>query len=491
MGLIEQAILFVGRRSGDRECQILNITSGIHQSDIVEIQEWGADFLYDPAQKPTPETPHLYFHPLPSGSFVLGRVIFDSREAGTSCHNACMHDACMSYHIHCLVIPPETLSRFHNNVILLYHEILRTEGFYLFHPDEGRTDLRPLVAEGAAPVLEPELFEALCDFPGPVGMATLVRSCIDSVCTFFTEGPPTLKLLSGLLQCFPVSLRPEISFATALHFSPSRPLRIMCVESQSATTRSICGKYVIPFFNFMRLTPQSFEKIGGNKYWAQLIYEILQARQFEFLRDRFVTAESMEFGASHDGPISDWKQLQQYGKTLLEELQISMAIEKDSLKSSFTTGTPTGGTPPSSAHGPIMQIGEETFRSDVVHHVFARKEETENDPGSRPPLSSPLSSAGLLKAFPNWAPELRKMDSLLARALFGDSVALETLEKQWKKLSPRLTPSERGRISESYVHLIQSVLTQPQDPDYPKHPRRSIDALELLNLFIADYGTEE
>jgi len=41
-------------------------------------------------------------------------------------------------------------------------------------------------------------------------------------------------------------------------------------------------------------------------------------------------------------------------------------------------------------------------------------------------------------------------------------------------------------VRETYIKLVQAIITQPRDPAYPKHPRRSVDALEVLSIFLTE-----
>jgi hypothetical protein len=53
-------------------------------------------------------------------------------------------------------------------------------------------------------------------------------------------------------------------------------------------------------------------------------------------------------------------------------------------------------------------------------------------------------------------------------------------------LRQRLSFQEKEIIRETYLHLVQSIIVQPRDPDYPKPPRRTIDSLEVMNIFLQE-----
>jgi len=53
-------------------------------------------------------------------------------------------------------------------------------------------------------------------------------------------------------------------------------------------------------------------------------------------------------------------------------------------------------------------------------------------------------------------------------------------------LQKRLTFEKTETIREYYVHLVQSIIVQPRDPDYPKPPRRTLDSLDVMNIFLQE-----
>jgi len=101
---------------------------------------------------------------------------------------------------------------------------------------------------------------------------------------------------------------------------------------------------------------------------------------------------------------------------------------------------------------------------------------------------TPDSSAQqrLARRFPRFENELRQLDSLIARSLFGDQTAMEMLDKNWRKLRESLNYEEISIIRESYIQLVQSIIVLPRDPKYPKHPRRTLDALDVMNVFLQE-----
>jgi hypothetical protein len=90
----------------------------------------------------------------------------------------------------------------------------------------------------------------------------------------------------------------------------------------------------------------------------------------------------------------------------------------------------------------------------------------------------------LTRTFPEWEKQFQLLDNLATRALFGDSTALWELQDKWKTLSDELPVEKKLAIGEEYIKMVRMIITMPRAPESPKDATRSLDALEVLHVFL-------
>jgi len=527
MAVIEQAVLHVGDHRDAFSAKLLAKTPGVLPMDVGELIGWGTCFETDFSQLVKSEayvdpfliaeSTQLYFHPLPSGAYALAQL-FNVRNQGTDdATSISKKNVSYSYHVHCLVVSAKSFLEFHNNIVEIYRTLVKHSNFRFLR--EETTDwehllLSPIeISPEHARLIDPELFEAMYDYPGSETVAALLMASSDSVCTLLANVPPTLQLFNGLIQCLPVAWRPEMSFSTSLHFSQMRPLRLMVVEEHNQTVRSICHRYVVPILNLLHTNQSSlYQRIQRRRGWQTYIYNIFEQKSFDELEKQLAILSETHFKNSEQN-LPSWYDLNQIGISLLEQKEINPASKND------MAGSPAESDKELSADlsledSPANFNPGEQIRGDFAHSVFIRADQQPPDGQAQPgttgkyacdPLlekvlehAAAIGSADkkidlfgqtqerLSQQFPKYENEIRQMDSLIARSLFGDQLAVEMLDSAWRELYRQLSSEERGIVRETYIKLVQAIITQPRDPAYPKHPRRSVDALEVLSIFLTE-----
>ena len=510
MALIEQAILYIKDHRKLDSAAILAKTSGVQQLDEEELIGWAFDYegdfhLNDDAENQPPplETdlpnwgpePHLYFHPLPSGNYALGHL--------SQCHNS--DDDSISMISHCLIVTPKLLRAYHNNILMIYQALTARKEFH-FLTTECLVDPTPLeltpikIGVRHTHIITTDLLEAIRDYPGAEVFAQLISSSVNSVCTFFTWLSPSIPLINGAIQCLPIPLRPELSFATSLHFSPLRPLRLIAVHERSRNVRDICRRFAIPFFHIVHFDVKMLrDRLLANQDWASLVYSVLERGAYnDFVRWMTNKLKYCSFETQRGTP--DWDLLNRVSKSLHGEwFQDGKNVTDD--------GSIDNLIPSHEESGDGLNDENRILRGDSSHKLY--HPDLDSHPGSvikeadleamtRKLLPMPsdtkqttanshnTSQRRLTKQFPEYEREIRQLDSLLARSLFGDTKALEALDGEWRELRKRLAFQESEVIRETYLHLIQSIIVQPRDPDFPKPQQRTLDTLEVMNIFLQE-----
>ncbi len=525
MDSVEQAILYLKDHRNPSSGKFLAKTPAVRAIDEEELLGWAFDYegdisrtavessesphLTETGQDVLGVEPHLYFHPLPSGCYALCQLSL-FRDPDT---------ASVSMFSHCLIVTPRLLRAFHNNILALHQALLSRSDFRFLSPkrpvEASDISLSPIdMGVRHAPVIDTELLEAFRDYPGTAGFAHVLSSSVGSVCTIFTWLSPSIQLINGIIQCLPIALRPELSFASSLHFSALRPIRLIAAHENSRNALDICRRYAIPFFHIVHVDENILrERLLAQQDWATLVYRILERGDYDFfircIKDKL---KHCSFETRRGTP--DWHTLNRMGKALLDQWERN----GDEISDESLTGEilPLNDSP----DGGMMPDEDRFLRGDFSHARFSSENDSHDDrtsdvdsgPGSdesvineadlqeisrklrqvspaekQPAANSrPASQVRLARQFPKYERELRQLDSLLARALFGDPLALETLEEAWRELRKRLTFDETGVIRETYIHLVQSIIVQPRDPEYPKPTRRTIDSLEVMNIFLQE-----
>jgi len=531
MDPIEQAILYVKDRRNPGAAVILAKTPGIRQTDEGELLGWAFDYEGDFSREDDPKavtafqdtdstTPefesHYYFHPLPSGCYALcHQNAFPNIEGDTT-----------SLVSHCLVIPPRLLRAFHNDVLAIHKALMAREDFHFLAPDSpvdtSTLSLSPIIiGVRHTSVIDTGLLEAVREAQGAAGFGNLLSLSIHSVCSFFTWLTPPIPLIHSVIQCLPVALRPELTFATSLHFSSARPLRLIAVHENSRKAGDVCNRFAIPFFHIASLNTMMLrERLLSHRNWATFVYHILDRSAYDpFVRCMTDPLKSCSFETRG---TADWNMLNQVGRTLLD-LWDSDGIESidDHWGKIFSRGNSAFGREALSSTNksdkPVVTDENLRLRGDYSHERFQSEVGTTADrmveagssresvfknmeqedvsrklhrlPRTGQPTrsgSDPTSQRRLALRFPQYEREIRQLDSLIARSLFGDAMALEALETAWGNLRKRLAFQEIEIIRENYVHLVQSIIVQPRDPDYPKPPRRTLDSLDVMNIFLQE-----
>ena len=520
MDSIEQAILYIENFHQPGTGKILVKTLGVRELDEEELLGWAFDFEGEfspktenvdspPQNEPEWYEPYLYFHLLPSGNYAFCQISTIPNTGGDS----------IGMFSHCLIVSPRLLRAFHNNILSLYHSLTARSDFVFLSAEQlddfTSVMLSPIpIGVRHTPVVDTNLIEVICDYPGVTIFSQLVSSSISSVCTIFTWLTPSIQLINGLIQCLPIALRPELSFATSLHFSAVRPLRLIAVHENSLIARNVCRQYAIPFLHLIHLDENTLrEKVTSRYDWGVWIYRLLTSARYDLLlhclQDRL---KNNAFETRCDSP--DWYALNHLGQLLLngfdqtgefvfpnefqdetqDEQPVSwddidendpVVIRRDSSHTRFSdnvdhniTGIPEI-FPDNTLPGNALDDNVfEEIQKQILQPLL-----TDSSTESK---ANPMSQRRLTQQFPQYEYELRRIDSLVARSLFGDQMALETLEESWQQLRKRMTYEQAGVIRETYIHLVQSIIVQPRDPEFPKPAKRSLDSLDVLSIFMRE-----
>jgi len=472
MHFIQQALLSVAAQENHWQSDLIFATNQIHAVDLKELSDWFSEGLPDCAFRF--EVTNLFFHPLPSGNMTLGRMIPNRRER--------------SFYVHYLIFSSQLLLKFVNNPIALYQHLRTGSEQLFFHkPPSSLEPIRVWEPVHSIPLVDKPVLGRLVNHPGPKATAVLLQTALDSVCTFFSGGPTSIRMLNGLFNLLPLSWRTELTFSTDLPFSRSRPFKLVGIPSGIDGIHFPSGDHGISFCDLNTLKRPECENVFLEA-WPLLIFHLLQRQEFEALQKIYQEESRSVPGLPVPDcpPGSNPEELRILGNRCLRALLSSPVNSEEKL---------------------VLRKPETVESADLVPFVFPDFKETEDSHSLfevDAPVSSPLatltqkkavtlkdSESSLLKKIkkytkkhPHLQNELKWLDSCTARVLLGDSSAQVSFRACWNDIRKRTNISERLELTEDYLLLIRDFMNSPTLRGEPRLLERDINILEMLDVLL-------
>ena len=428
---IQQAILLVRAAKDHWSAEFTAMTDRIPTQDAEEMLRWFSGERSRQAIRPGIET--FLFHPLPSGRFVLAKTC---PNRGSLLE---IFDAKTTYNVHLMIVAPETLLQFANNPVTLCRK-LDEIGAWL-SPEKRWETLQSFSVETGGAMLDYRLLDRLTDQIGAESLVSLLQSVTGSVCTFFAADQPRLDVIEGIISLLPVDWRPELSFSTELHFSLEHPLKLIGLSAPVADIGlPLCD---LRFRAGRRLPPLD--------PWSMFVLQILRRKAFEQL-ESFLTRDFLRLdqlgrtentGMPTDLDTLGHRGLEQFASRSVADWP-AIAADSKALMTPISTGV----------------------------HLIER------------PRESP--SISRTRRFPHLETDIMLIESYAARAFFGDERALVSLRRHWGRLMAELPWYDRCELSNDYVALTRDMMTAATTHDELKEPRRTLFALDVLDVFLSD-----
>lgn len=465
---IEQVILHVKTTDSFRSAEIATCTELVLRSDMAEIVDWFSGPASETLIRFDP--PPVLFHPLPSGAFALGRIGVPKRRTFS------FTGAPNSFFVHLFVIPPVTLLRKGNNPLALYRELERQNRI----PPRGTLPkrLHPLVPTPLVSLCDTALLRRLASNPGPVAMAALNQSLFDTVCTFFTTARPVTspELLDGILNLLPLHFRTELTFSTGLLFSPRILLRLIAVGAGRRRAALEAQMLGVPLtiteeYRECELPPESLPLDP----WPRFVHYLLRYGDPSLLRRELeLEYEAALSGPGNESPAVDWSNLHELGAYRIRNMRESQPPHQEQIF-------------------PATPSSEEFLRCSATVEELLPLLDREHR--RRPPEMERFdtteldeaSSATRIARHPDLKDLILKLDSSVARIVFGDGSALEHALESWKEICANLDWHNRDRLREEYLALIRSFQLRSTETG-PRQARHGAQLLELILLFLEGAG---
>lgn len=510
MRLIEQLLLSVSSNQGEKKIEPFRKTGGILPIELDEELLWAESLRVNADGRSEPM--NLFFHPLPSGRFALGRTVSEKNPQKRT-------NSAFSFLIHTLVIDAEQLCLFGNNPVALHlAAIARPEisaALFRSAPPE------PAALDADGSFFDPRTLRAAALQPGTEPVAALCASVIADCCTLFTGTGMPLHMISAVLNLLPIDCRTEVSFASELCFSPERCLRLAGF-SNLPPEWAVSGRSSETFLDLANPDTWIVPADGWGRFVrSALDHDALEFFERKLLAEHLTVRRKTVRGESWFPPSAD--ELNRLGDAFYDEL--TRYLLRRPKKPGKNYG-PDLADPSlfyvrkrDSAPIPPLSIGEKLRRWLLEDHpdetvLFTRQDaEPSKSDGKHitPPLleseASPLGDGNrleheeplliyegnnrffspfqrLLALRPEWENELLELDSLVAHTLAGDSAASSNLARCWQRLIEHRDHDFLFAAQEEYIHYIQAILLDSANSGIEYSPKKSLPILELLDLFL-------
>ena len=267
--LVDQAV-FTSARGNHREGYHLVVaSSGIADAEAQELSRLGPS--HDSLSEDSSAAGSVNFSTLSSGRFCVSRTTKEGAEYSAR--------GAQRIHTHILVVPPSVFLRFGNNPFRVVEAALAGGKFDNRDPIPASLDSFPLL--GRASPIDRSVVNELVDTAGPFALANLVQSAINATNLAIKGTIPTEKLMAGLLSLIPPQCRPEISFSTGLRYSPSRPFRILGIESSDPnSTYALARTHEMVSVDYVSARTECLPALG---VWARCLVAILRNQELDAL----------------------------------------------------------------------------------------------------------------------------------------------------------------------------------------------------------------
>jgi hypothetical protein len=439
MKLVEQAIYTLVDADPEAGYQVVASSPGVYAADVRELTVWGPsrDSMPDADRR----TESFNFHPLPSGAYCVSR----SKPAGWE------RSGGQRVFTHCLIVPPEALSRFANNPFALVQ--VMSENDLWLDPGSPCPRLKAFAPpDGAAPV-DQVLLRQLATAPGPRSMALLMQQVCNSLCLALAGPVEPVSVMAGLFSCLPLECRLEFSFSTGLKFSPWRPFRIVTLSDDPAERLWVASYPNVTVLDLVKDTVPRSSQFDG---WATLVERVLATDHIPFFASQI---SKRRFDLTLDD-------LPALGLQLLEGLDCS----------DFHDDPP----PPEPRPSLIASLGQ---RAHAAHRLFEKNQASATATATSS-VAGPSEQLGVHS--PEVLEKLEHLDDLVYEAISGQTKSLEQLRIAWPKIHDELGTEMLAESQEQYLRYALSIWSECSDSDTVRNPAQAIHALEVLCLLFGD-----
>ncbi len=445
--IVEQAIFTSARTNLSTGYHLVATSSGLCETDVRELSLTGPS--HDSLWEQSPEAMSVNFHALPSGAWCVSQTTPEGEEYSGR--------GGPRIYTHSLIVHAEDLrANFANNPLALLRTALGQGALQVFDVPPKSLESFELHAQTAA--VDQGLLAAWSAEADRIRLAAILDAVIAAPRLGLAAGTDSLRMVASILGMLPVDCRTQVTFSTGLRYSPARPFRVCCVESNQAVVRRLQRSYGLPIVE-SETTPHFVA--SPSESWGAFVAQSLARGEWA----RFSEALQVRRpGVSLD-------RLPELARCLCSG-QVEPAWQGNRQSSDRRASEPAA-----DAHR---------------HHVTLHREDGEHRSMPAGLLAAAVlprvaavmdePSTILARRFPNAAEQLLRLEGIVFESLAGRPAAAAGMVELWRELLHDVGRKHATEVRELYMRYAITLWRELNDSDPQSSHERGLGALEVLGV---------
>jgi len=457
--LVEQAIFTSARTGHGDGYQVVARSPGVTAAEAQELSAWGPS--HEALIPRRDEASSVNFHRLAGGRFCISKTLAAGSEYSQR--------GGARIYTQCLLVAPEILERFANNPFAVLRAAWAKGALSVHNNPPAKLPAFSLVGRSA--VVDEGLLGQLAESWGAQRVGRFVAAAM-------SDGPKLLlgteqneTLFGGLVNCFPVECRAEITFTTGLRYSPRRPFRFTTTDNDPANLRQAARLEDVTLVD-LRDSAMTGDRLDG---WAACVARAIEADQLAHLTSAL----------QQPRPDLTIDRLDELGRKLLDELKNSAPnVHVSSCLASTRKRSARCLAPEKKAASPRERPPREVETAQSKSAAAATAAARHSHRGPALALTSSVETHTVTD--PQTIELLEQLDDAVYDCIHGEPDVLETIGNLWLCLSERLRPEVLATAREQYMRYALTLWEACLDSGM-REPQQAMRALDVLTaLFDGD-----
>ena len=455
---IDQAIFTSARTEHGDGYQLVARSPGVTADQARELAVWGPshDALYSRSDEPF----SVNFHRLTCGTFCVSKTVAAGDEYSSR--------GGARIYTQFLLISPADLARFANNPFAVLRAAC-AKGILAVLENPPAT-LEPFTLAGRSPAVDNGLLTQFVSQIEHDCVGRLINAALVTDVQLIAGMTDYEMLFGGLLNCFPVECRTELTFTTGLRYSPRRPFHLAPLSGDAAEKRRADRYEGATLVDLSTSSNEGKAELGG---WAAYVAEVIRRDQLPRLATELQQARP---GLSLAG-------LNDLGEQLLNTLGAETA----------TVASESDGQVESHMPAQSTSNSQRMFRKDRPNCRKRVDSQQGLSTSVRDELSTARKSRNMFIETANLPADIsgdprllrlfEQLDSAVSDAVEGVPTALDEARLLWTQMAAGLDPQSLSAVREEC--LRHALLLWHACESESRQPQRAIDTLDLLDVLFA------